>query len=360
MAEERDAPYPELKKSHTAAHKGTPWSDFKPPASAPVWNIIQGFGNYWLLCSAVDLGVFDLLQELGPTTLSPVAERLAIPERSTLFLLDGLVAIGMIEQYRDVYKLGDLAKRYLTTDAPASMAALIKVAPGPLENWEDLAATFTRGTPEHPIEDDPEGFYIPLVEATFPTMLRAATRADLKIGYTRTPNLRLLDLGAGGAPWTVAVLGQNPSATSVVNDYEGVLRVAKRRIDEAGVGDRATYLPGNFHEVELAPGSFDLVILGHILRTEGDAGAVHLMRRAFESLRPGGRVIVSDYFRDNTRKFNPFGVLMGVTMVAATRQGHTFTNRQVTDWLREIGFESIRLVEPIGFNQMYVASKPEQ
>ena len=359
MAEERDAPYPELKKSHTAAHKGTPWSDFKPPASAPVWNIIQGYGNYWLLCSAVELGVFDLLQELGPTTLRPVADRLALPERSAVFLLDGLVAIGMIEQYRDVYKLGDLAKRYLTTDAPASMADLIAVAPGPLENWEELAATFRRGTPEHPIEDDPEGFYIPLVEATFPTMLRAATRADLKIGYSRRPGLRLLDLGAGGAPWSVAVLGQNPTATSVVNDFDGVLAVAKRRIADAGVADRVTYLPGDFHMVEIEQGSFDLVVLGHILRTEGDDGAQHMIRRAFDALRPGGRVIVSDYFRDNTRKFNPFGVLMGVTMVAATRHGHTFTHRQITDWLRDTGFNALRLVEPIGFNQMYVAEKPE-
>jgi hypothetical protein len=227
---ERDAPYPELKKSHTAAHKGTPWSDYKPPASAPVWNIIQGFGNYWLLMAGIELGAFDTLQKIGPCPLEPLAEATGLSRRSALFLFDGLVAIGMIEQYRNVYKLGDLGERYLTTDAVASMAALIGAAPGPLENWEELAETFRRGTPRQPIENDPEGFYVPLVEATYPTMLRAATRADLKIGYSRTPNLRLLDLGAGGAPWSVAVLSQNPTATTVVNDYAGVLEVAKRRI----------------------------------------------------------------------------------------------------------------------------------
>lgn len=358
MSEPRDAPYPELKKTHTAAHKGTPWRDFKPPASAPVWNVIQGFGNYWLLRAAVDLGVFDVLEELGPSTLAPLAQRLELPERSALFLLDGLVALGMIEQYRNTYELGDLAARYLTTDAVASMADLIAVAPGPLANWESLADTLRRGTPANPIEDDPEGFYVPLVDATFPTMLRAATRADLKIGYSRRPSLRLLDLGAGGAPWTVAVLGQNPSATAVVNDFEGVLPVARRRIADAQVGDRVTYLPGDFHEVPLAPQSFDLVVLGHILRTEGDDGAQHMIGRAFDALAPGGTVVVSDYFRDNTRKFNPFGVLMGLTMVAATRRGHTFTNREVSEWLYHSGFRSLRLIEPIGFNQMYVATKP--
>lgn len=358
MSEPRDAPYPELKKTHTAAHRGTPWRDFKPPASGPVWNIIQGFGNYWLLCAAVELGAFDTLQRTGPTTLDVLASELGLPHRSALFLFDGLVAIGMIEQYRDVYELGELGERYLTSDAVASMAELIGVAPGPLGNWEHLADTLRNGTPAEPIDDDPEAFYTPLVEATFPTILRAATRADLKIGYSRRSPLRMLDLGAGGAPWSVAVLSANPSATAVVNDFAGVLDVARRRLTAAGVIDRAEFLPGDFHTVPIAPESFDMVVLGHILRTEGDEGAQSLLHRAFEALVPGGLVVVSDYFRDNSRKFNPFGVLMGVTMVAATRRGHTFTNREISEWTREAGFEAIRLVEPIGFNQMYVAHKP--
>ena len=37
-----DSPYPELKKTHTMAHTGRPWRDYKPPPSAPVWAIIQG------------------------------------------------------------------------------------------------------------------------------------------------------------------------------------------------------------------------------------------------------------------------------------------------------------------------------
>jgi 2-polyprenyl-3-methyl-5-hydroxy-6-metoxy-1,4-benzoquinol methylase len=281
-----------------------------------------------------------------------------VPERTGLFLMDGLVAIGMIEQYRDEYKLGDLASRYLTSDGPASMADLIAVAPGPLENWTDLANTFRRGTPSTPIEDDAPGFYLPLVEATFPTILRAATRADLKIGYSRRRGTRLLDLGAGCGPWTAAVLQKDPTATSTVNDLPGVIGAAERTLARLGVADRVTWLPGDFHEVEIEPGAYDMVVLGHVIRTEGDDGARHLIARAFEALKPEGRVVVADYFRDNTRKFNPFGVLMGLTMVAATRRGGTFTNEEVSEWIRDAGFRGIRLVEPIGFNQMYVAEKP--
>ena len=40
-----DSPYPEIKKTHTMAHTGRPWRDRKPPPSAGVWSVIQGFGN---------------------------------------------------------------------------------------------------------------------------------------------------------------------------------------------------------------------------------------------------------------------------------------------------------------------------
>ena len=43
--EPRDAPYPELKKSHTMANQGRPWTDYKPPPAAPVWAAIEGLGR---------------------------------------------------------------------------------------------------------------------------------------------------------------------------------------------------------------------------------------------------------------------------------------------------------------------------
>jgi len=324
-----------------------------------VWNIIQGFGNYWLLVAAIDLGVFDILSRCGKMPVEPVAELIGAPVTHTRVMLDGLVAMGLIEQYMDVYELGALAERYLATDGPASMAALVRVAPGPLANWEELAGTIRRGAPAHPIEDHPVAFYQPLVEATFATILRAATRADLKVGYSRaTAAPRVLDLGAGGAPWAIAVLTACPGATAVVNDLPGVIDVARAKVAEHGLADRVEFRPGDFHAIELEAGHFDYVVLGHVCRAEGTEGAPHLIQRAHTALKPEGRLLLSDYFPDNTRTFNPFGVLMGVTMMAATARGLTFTHEQVMAWLQEVGFEAIRLVEPIGFQQVFVASKP--
>jgi hypothetical protein len=49
---------------------------------------------------------------------------------------------------------------------------------------------------------------------------------------------------------------------------------------------------------------------------------------------------------------------MGMTMMASTVNGFPLTGEQMAGWLREVGFEAVRLIEPIGFQFTYVATRP--
>ncbi len=358
MSEPRDAPYPELKKSHTMAHVGRPWTDYKPPPAAPVWAAIEGLGRYYILVAAIELDVFDTLGRIGPSTIEAISAELDVPVDHLRSLLDGVVAQGLLDQFVDIYQLNDTAKRYLLSDGPASMADLVAVAPGPHANWTRLADTVRNGVPATPIEDDPAAFYVPLVEGTFTTMFRCASRADLKIRYSALDAPRVLDLGAGGAPWAIAILNGCPEGTAVINDLPGVIDVARAKTAEHGVDDRCEFRPGDFHTLDIEPDSYDIVVLGHVCRTEGSDGAQSLIRKAFAALKPEGRLLLADYFPDMERKFNPHAVIMGTTMMASTKLGFTFTHKQFSEWLMEAGFAHIRMIEPIGFQQTFVAVKP--
>ena len=360
MFEGRDSPYPELKKTHTMAHVGRPFTDVKPPAAAPVWAAIEGLARYHVLVAALELDVFDTLQRLGPARVDEVNAEVGASLEHLRTLLDSVVVLGLLDQVDGVYELNDTARRYLVSDGPATMAALVPVAPGPHDNWTRLADTVRRGRPSTPIEDDPAAFYVPLVEGTFTTMFRCASRADLKLRYSALPAPRVLDLGAGGAPWAIAILTVNPGATATVNDLPGVLPVAASRAAEYGVADRIDWLPGDFHTVPIDDATYDIVVLGHVCRTEGEAGTKRLIERAMAALRPEGTLVLADYFCDIERKLNSHGVLMGATMMASTLHGNAFTAQQYAKWIRAAGFESIRLIEPIGFQQQFVATKPRR
>ena len=356
----RDAPYPQLKNTHTMARKGRPWTDYKPPPSAPIWGVIQGLGSYYILLAALELDVFDTLAVRGPSLSGDLAEELSVSPPHLESLLDALTALTLIDQYEGIYEVNDTTRRYLVSDGPATMADLIAVAPGPHENWQDLANTIRKGTPATPIDNDPAAFYVPLVEGTFTTIYRTAMRADLRIRYSALDAPRILDLGAGAGAWSIAMLERAAGSSAVINDLPAVLDVARRKATEFEVNDRCEFRPGDFHSIPIEDDAYDIVVLSHVCRTEGEEGAVGLIDRAWNALKPDGRLLLADYFVDLERKFNPHAVLMGTTMMASTVNGFPIRNDQVATWLRDRGFEAIRLIEPIGFQFVYSAQKPRR
>ena len=351
-----DSPYPEVKKSNTMARLGRPWRDRKPPPSGPVWAVIQGLNNYWSLVAAIDLGVFDALakESLGEHVL---AHRIGVSALHLRHLLDVMVTLGFLEQLSGVYELTETAERYLCTDGAASMAALVRVSPGRLENWLELSNTIRSGSVAYPIDDAVEEVYAPLVKATFATQFRVASRLGLKLGWQRLPGLRVLDLGAGCAPWALALLAQSDGSHALINDWPEILTHAREQVDAHAMTERCEYLPGSFHDVPMPAESFDVVVLGHVCRTEGPELAPTLISRAVAALRSGGKLLVADYYADNERRLNPFGVQMGMTMLANTRNGQALTHEQMVDWLGANRLVGIRLLEPIPFNTVYVAEK---
>ena len=189
-------------------------------------------------------------------------------------------------------------------------------------------------------------------------MLRAATRADLQVRYSAIAEPQVLDLGAGGAPWAIAILKACPDATAVINDLDGVIDMARRTTAEHGVADRCQFRPGNFHTIDIEPESYDIVVLGHVCRTEGPNGARRLIARAHEALRPEGRLLLADYFIAPEPQWSPHSVLMAMTMMTSTTKGFPITAAQTASWLQDAGFEALRLIEPIGHQYLYTATKP--
>lgn len=351
-----DAPYPELKATHTAARVGRPFTARKPPAAAPVWAAIEGYGRFHVLVTALELGAFEALDRLGPSTGAALASDLGASPPHLTTLLEGVVALGLLEHHHGMFALNDTARRYLLRDSAASMVDLVPVAPGPLVNWQRLADTVRTGAPTTPVDDDP-AFYAPLVEATFATIHRCALRADLHVRYSALAAPRVLELGAGAAPWSTAVLGTVDDAAAVVNDLPGVIDLTADKVAELGVADRVELRPGDYLDIDVEHAAYDLVVLGHILRAEGAVRARALIERAAHALRPGGRVLIGDYFADRQRAHDPHSLMMGVTMMASTRRGGVDRYGDVARWLRDAGFEALRLIEPIGFQQVAIGTR---
>ncbi len=328
----------------------------------PVWGIIQGMASYWVVVAAFDLGVFDDLAAGRPLTArGSKAEA----------LLDGLVALGLLERMvgsdsddaAGLYRLSAVSAAYLVSDSPRSMAALVRSSPGPLENWLALAETVRGAPPPRPVGSDGE-FHARLVAATFPTQhaVARAVVAQLRRGdglVAGAPAIRsVLDLGAGAAPWAIAVLEAEPSATATIVDLPDVIPIARAAADRQGVADRCTFVAGDYLD-RLAGGlaPADLVVLGHVCRAEPPERAGALIERAAAVVAPHGSLVITDYFVADDRSGPVQALLMGATMAAATDGGRTYSASRFRSWLAAAGLDAVEVLRPVPFQEVMIARR---
>lgn len=325
---------------------------------APVWELIQGYTRYWTVAAAVELGIFGAIAA-GQRTQAALASACAIDGSRLGVLLDALTGLGLLHGDGQEYRLDTVASTFLVPGASVYMGDLVLHSPGLHENWPGLAETIRHGTPRHPVDDDVT-FWREFATAAFDVQhAYAASTAAAAAGAGGAAGLRrILELGAGAAPWTIALLQSHPDATAVVNDLDGVLDVARDAVSAHGLSPRVAYLPGDYRRVELPAARFDLVVLANVVRTEGADGAPALLRRAWGALRPGGRALVADYFVDEPPGAALTALLLGVTMVANTRRGATFSVADYCRWLESAGFADIELLHVGSVGAVLVAARP--
>lgn len=304
------------------------------PLMGRFWSIVHGFTAYFAVVAADELGVFDTLAD-APASAEELAGRLGADPGRLRSLLGGNVAAGTLVCQDRRFSLTPLASTHLVRGASGYLGPLLRWSPGPWQNWPGLAATVRGAAPVHDVGADGGDFLATLVQATFPAQLRVAR--TVLAGLDAAPPRHLLDIGAGAAPWTVAVLERYPTTHATVNDLPAVLPLAAEELEQRDLSERATLLAGDYFEVALPGAAFDLVVLGHVCRAEGVEGAASLVSRAAGTLAPGGTLVLTEYLLDDDLTGPPQSQLLGTTMVASTEHGGTFTRSEALGWLTGAG-----------------------
>jgi O-methyltransferase domain len=324
---------------------------------ARFWRLVNGFSTYFAVLAADELGVFEALAD-GPAAVSVLAGRLGADPARLRALLVGNLAAGTVSTDGETFALTPLSVAHLVPSHTGYLGPLLRQSPGPVENWPALASTVRGADPPRDITREPGTYLRALVEATFPLQLavaRAVVAGELSGRLPETATV--VDLGAGCAPWAIAVLESRPRARAVVNDLAGVIAAGERELGARGLADRVTFLEGSYWSVEVPQDEADLVVLGHVCRAEGDDGARTLVGRAAGALRRGGSLVVTEYLLDDDLAGPVQAQLLGTTMLTNTRRGATFTRRQARAWIEAAGLRLVTETSPVPPTAVLVATR---
>ena len=301
---------------------------------------------------AIEMGVF-LHLESGPMTLSELAGVLDASERGLRPLLSVLASVELLDDTDQNYSLGEQTQTFLKE----SWDELQKDLPQ-AKDWAELEkAVRTGACIRKPIEGTPDGgdFFSGIVDTLFtlhwPLAQKLAQHLPEDID-------QILDLGAGSGVWSLGLATQRDECRVVAVDMEKVLtEVTSRFVADKGLSTRCEFRPGSYHDVALEEAYYDVVYLGHIVHSEGWDASRTLIARCFEALKPGGKLVISEWLASEPRSADYSANLFDLNMLMFTEHGLVFTKAELEGLCQEAGFGECVWAE-VGQYPPLIASKP--
>lgn len=131
-----------------------------------------------------------------------------------------------------------------------------------------------------------ESFYPSLVSQIGPLFRPSAEQAAALLAQ---PGLRVLDIGVGAAPWSLALVTREPSSIVIAVDLPAVMRSTRTAVRRAGLEYRYEFVEGSAFDVDWGePRSYDLALIANICHLVGENANLQLLRRVTDALRAAG------------------------------------------------------------------------
>lgn len=312
------------------------------PTSERIMQLIMGYWATGILGTAASYSLFTHLED-GATSAAHLADRAGISERGAQALLDGLVGFGVVEVDGSGYRNSAEASAFLVEGRAESLSEFAKLKLGVLGSLSALPEVVRAGGPPAPAaEGVPDrSHWGKLVQVIAPQSVPLARIVAETLRLSEAGEISILDIGGGSGICSGIWLEANPEARSTQLDWEPVNAIARRLLDERGVGDRVSYIDGDLHTTGFGDSAHDLVMYSNVSHQEGPEDNIEVFAKARRALKPGGTLVVSDYVVEDDRSGPPFALTFAPEMLLKTPQGSTWRQADYRDWLTKAGFGDI-------------------
>ncbi len=308
--------------------------------------VMEDLAGAWrsrTLVAGVELDVFSFIAE-GKRTVKEIAEAAGASPRGMAALLDALTAMGYLRKTGSRYGLQPISAAFLLPGGKAYVGATAHALSLTWDAWKNLSEAVRSGRSAETVDVAEKGkqFFPKLVASIFPGNFAASTAAISRFEEKELRKIhRILDVAAGSGAWSLAFARAIPEARVTTVDFPEMTPITREFADKFGVAGRYDYIEGDLRQVEFGRDTYDLVILGHIIHSEGEKHGKELLRKSYAALRPGGKLLIAEYVPNDARTGPAMPLLFGLNMLLQTEEGTVFTLREYRIWLKAAGFRKV-------------------
>jgi len=168
----------------------------------------------------------------------------------------------------------------------------------------------------------------------------------------------LLDVGGGTGAMTISLCKAYPELESTIIDFPNVAEIGWKFVSNAELVNRVRYIPGNVIETEWPTGQ-SAVLMSYLLSGVPGDRINDLIEAAWNSLEPGGKLMIHDFMVDADRRGPTLAALWQLQHMAFTPDAQSLSLGWLDARLRERGFEIAERGELIpGMTKLIVGVKP--
>ena len=312
--------------------------------------LLQTSDSYWATCAlhaGVKLDLFSQL-ETGPAAAADLALRIGGDPRGVGMLANALVALGLLSKQGECFANTDFASHKLVRSSPDYLGHILMHHHHLMESWSHLDRSVKTGGPLRDASafadaEWRESFLLGMFNLANQLAPKLVPQIDL--GNRR----RLLDLGGGPGTWALHFCRQHPQLQAVVFDLPTTRPFAEATIQRFELTARVSFAAGDFL-VDPLPRDCDIAWLSHILHGEGPEDAARIVALAAAALPPGGLLLIHEFILEDDGAGPVFPALFSLNMLLGTEGGQSYTNRELSDMLRQAGCREVRRLPMRGPN----------
>lgn len=314
--------------------------------------IYTGYQDAAVLLAAVKSGLIEAVGREARTEAEAAAAA-GLDPRAVGVTLRALTATGVVEYRAGRFALATGAAEFLLADGESSITHIMNHHLAIARGWMQLTDTLRTGRPtggQERDEDELRDFILGMENVSRRSSREVADRIDL------SGPARLLDLGGGPGTAAITFAQRFAGLECVVFDLPGPVAIAREQIRRHAMQDRVTTAAGDFLADDL-PTGFDFVYASNIIHMLGPAATGTLFAKARRALKPGGRILVKDFYLDDTLTDPAGAARFSVNMLVNTEAGKSYARSEVMHLLEQAGFGRPEVVDVARYSQILVAKR---
>lgn len=301
-----------------------------------IMTLANAFRESRVFLTAIELDLFSVLGS-GSKTSEETALVIKTDPRAADRLMNALTAIGLLEKKNGKFKNISAAEKFLVKGKPGYMGGLGHTV-NLWNNWSNMTESVKQGTAvevKESVNDRGDNWLDSFIAAMH---MRAKQQAPEIIAMLDLSGVEtVLDVGGGPGTFSFAFVDAKKGLKATVFDLPNVVPLTQKYIAQEGYTGRVATATGDYLEDDLGSG-YDLIFLSAVIHSNSPEENMLLFSKCYKALSKNGRLVVLDFIMNDERTSPAWGAMFALNMLVGTKAGDSYTESEVTEWMKETGF----------------------